>query len=190
MVWKWWQNESQVACEDSITGPLLDDNNPCWAGLGVNTITNPGLFKNASSFVMKVDTAGHTKITKQRKQLNITASTMKVCTLNWKVTPSSFRFFRWLGWLGINTLIPMVLITKHGDGCSSNIMGFNIQPHMTNLNIFGTNLSFWCDTFLRPHGMQRVNLPLPSFAMWVCLKIGYIPNYSHLIGIMIINHWV
>jgi hypothetical protein len=26
--------------------------------------------------------------------------------------------------------------------------------------------------------------------MWVCLKIGYIPNYSHLIGIMIINHWV
>ena len=23
----------------------------------------------------------------------------------------------------------------------------------------------------------------------VCLKIGYIPNYSHLIGIMIINHW-
>ena len=25
---------------------------------------------------------------------------------------------------------------------------------------------------------------------WVCLKIGYFPNYSHLIGIMIINHWV
>ena len=25
---------------------------------------------------------------------------------------------------------------------------------------------------------------------WVCLKIWYIPNYSHLIGIMIINHWV
>jgi hypothetical protein len=22
------------------------------------------------------------------------------------------------------------------------------------------------------------------------MKIGYIPNYSHLIGIMIINHWV
>ena len=27
-------------------------------------------------------------------------------------------------------------------------------------------------------------------ATWVCLKIGYIPNYSHLIGIMIINYWV
>ena len=24
-----------------------------------------------------------------------------------------------------------------------------------------------------------------SSGMWVCLKIGYIPNYSHLIGIMI-----
>ena len=27
-------------------------------------------------------------------------------------------------------------------------------------------------------------------SLWVYLKIGYIPNYSHLIGIMIINHWV
>ena len=26
--------------------------------------------------------------------------------------------------------------------------------------------------------------------IWVCLKIGYIPNYSHLIGIIIINHGV
>ena len=24
---------------------------------------------------------------------------------------------------------------------------------------------------------------------WVCLKMGYTPNYSHLVGIMIINHW-
>ena len=29
-----------------------------------------------------------------------------------------------------------------------------------------------------------------SQLMWVCLKIGYTPNYSHLVGIMIINHWV
>ena len=27
-------------------------------------------------------------------------------------------------------------------------------------------------------------------AIWVYLKIGYTPNYSHLVGIMIINHWV
>ena len=26
--------------------------------------------------------------------------------------------------------------------------------------------------------------------MWVCLKMGYTPNYSHLVGIMIIKHWV
>ena len=26
--------------------------------------------------------------------------------------------------------------------------------------------------------------------IWVCLKIGYTPNYSHLVGIMIIDHWV
>ena len=29
-----------------------------------------------------------------------------------------------------------------------------------------------------------------TILIWVCLKIGYIPNYSHLVGIMIINHWV
>ena len=29
-----------------------------------------------------------------------------------------------------------------------------------------------------------------SSNIWVCLKIGYTPNYSHLVGIMIINHWV
>ena len=26
--------------------------------------------------------------------------------------------------------------------------------------------------------------------IWVCLKMEYTPNYSHLVGIMIINHWV
>ena len=26
--------------------------------------------------------------------------------------------------------------------------------------------------------------------IWVCLKMGYTPNYSHLVVIMIINHWV
>ena len=26
--------------------------------------------------------------------------------------------------------------------------------------------------------------------IWVCLKMGYTSNYSHLVGIMIINHWV
>ena len=31
---------------------------------------------------------------------------------------------------------------------------------------------------------------LSSVHIWVCLKMGYTPNYSHLVGIMIINHWV
>ena len=35
-----------------------------------------------------------------------------------------------------------------------------------------------------------VQVKIDQISMWVCLKIGYIPNYSHLIGIMIINHWV
>ena len=26
--------------------------------------------------------------------------------------------------------------------------------------------------------------------IWVYLKIGYTSNYSHLVGIVIINHWV
>ena len=34
------------------------------------------------------------------------------------------------------------------------------------------------------------HLCLGNFRRRLCLKIGYIPNYSHLIGIMIINHWV
>ena len=40
---------------------------------------------------------------------------------------------------------------------------------------------------------QVIRVPrmdMMDMAIWVCLKIGYIPNYSHLIGIMIINHWV
>ena len=40
-------------------------------------------------------------------------------------------------------------------------------------------------------GMLYVEKSQPEqLQIWVCLKIGYIPNYSHLIGIMIINHWV
>ena len=40
--------------------------------------------------------------------------------------------------------------------------------------------------------VTMMNHHLPYISIWVCLKIGYIPNYSHLIGIIIyiINHWV
>ena len=46
-----------------------------------------------------------------------------------------------------------------------------------------------------PDVLKTVFLGIDSFGLvvdsyiWVCLKIVY-PNYSHLIGIMIINHWV
>ena len=43
-------------------------------------------------------------------------------------------------------------------------------------------------TITVPRAMQL--LFIPSIEMWVCLKMGYTPNYSHLVGIMIINHWV
>ena len=35
-------------------------------------------------------------------------------------------------------------------------------------------------------GIWRVEV----LSRWVCLKMEYTPNYSHLVGIMIINHWV
>ena len=42
-------------------------------------------------------------------------------------------------------------------------------------------------------GMDSGNSWLVSYlicSIWVCLKMEYTPNYSHLVGIMIINHWV
>ena len=42
---------------------------------------------------------------------------------------------------------------------------------------------------VKTHGFPVKIFPTKPI-QWVCLKIGYIPNYSHLIGIMIINHWV
>ena len=48
-----------------------------------------------------------------------------------------------------------------------------------------------CDPFLGESATGgSLNRATPKTSKWVCLKIGYIPNYSHLIGIMIINHWV
>ena len=56
------------------------------------------------------------------------------------------------------------------------------------------NVNGWCIEDCTVHGSwgMRDRDQSESFILliWVCLKIGYIPNYSHLIGIMIINHWV
>ena len=37
----------------------------------------------------------------------------------------------------------------------------------------------------KPLGRKHIQKPQLESLIWVCLKIGYIPNYSHLIGIMI-----
>ena len=47
----------------------------------------------------------------------------------------------------------------------------------------------WCSDLAASAVCEVMAFTL-SWNIWVCLKIGYIPNYSHLIGIMIINHWV
>jgi hypothetical protein len=47
-----------------------------------------------------------------------------------------------------------------------------------------------CLVFPGTDSGARDELPqIGAWKIWVCLKIWYIPNYSHLIGIMIINHW-
>ena len=52
----------------------------------------------------------------------------------------------------------------------------------------GCRLRFWglSPASTRLYVLQFTRLYIP---IWVCLKMGY-PNYSHLIGIMTINHWV
>ena len=42
----------------------------------------------------------------------------------------------------------------------------------------------------RTHGRNPHLWAVCLILTWVCLKMGYTPNYSHLVGIMIINHWV
>ena len=44
--------------------------------------------------------------------------------------------------------------------------------------------------FLGPLTSPSHTKPVLDASKWVCLKIWYIPNYSHLIGTMTINHWV
>ena len=51
------------------------------------------------------------------------------------------------------------------------------------------------EDFVRKVSSGQVIVPGTSWDttgknLWVCLKMGYTPNYSHLVGIMIINHWV
>jgi len=47
-------------------------------------------------------------------------------------------------------------------------------------------IDWWSTHFqTRSHKMPQVYFSFFPAAMWICLKMGYTPNYSHLIGIMI-----
>ena len=54
--------------------------------------------------------------------------------------------------------------------------------------IYPAHLASWLGNALR--GVVSSKVLCVLIFIWVCLKIGYTPNYSHLVGIMIINHWV
>ena len=64
------------------------------------------------------------------------------------------------------------------------------QIRMYQFTLSNSKMSCSCSWHgLDDRGLLTEISTLPQ-EIWVCLKIGYIPNYSHLIGIMIINHWV
>jgi len=106
-------------------------------------------------------------------------------------------------------------LSKHGHGRSSNII--QLSPRCVYLsrnrkclklpNALDLGECVWVVPGeirkVKSWGFRIQSLGLQHFSdqyisisetkhwlIWVCLKIGYIPNYSHLIGIMIINHWV
>ena len=64
---------------------------------------------------------------------------------------------------------------------------FRAAPHPVMLPTIGRRAdpvrAITCNYALQSHVSGYVSI-------WVCLKIWYIPNYSHLMGIVIINHWV
>ena len=70
------------------------------------------------------------------------------------------------------------------------------KSHVTSIVVTITVIIMYCMLFLFLHVNYMLlcaivcQIILSYVVIWVCLKIGYIPNYSHLIGIMIINHWV
>ena len=90
-----------------------------------------------------------------------------------------------------DTLHVVLFSTPLQDPCTSGCQRRSPNAQRRLLRWMGKSLKF---SHVR---ICTLCTPVPSssngrvlISMWVCLKIGYIPNYSHLIGIMIINHWV
>ena len=50
--------------------------------------------------------------------------------------------------------------------------------------VTGWSVEYWLMHFVT-NAKRKLSPIIVTIAIWVCLKIGYIPNYSHLIGIMI-----
>ena len=83
----------------------------------------------------------------------------------------------------------------NSGGAFRSILG----PNSSDSSAYSSSLEWLhASTISRSHVVKPIqaatiwssDLYHPSMVIWVCLKIGYTPNYSHLIGIMIINHWV
>ena len=67
----------------------------------------------------------------------------------------------------------------------SQVSGFHVDPADF---VLGKRIEIQVD--LRYGIPENFGAGWTSGAKWVCLKMGYTPNYSNLVGIMIINHWV
>ena len=87
--------------------------------------------------------------------------------------------------LDVSINIPAPWI-RHGDRLKQKHRRKNERPSEGNIRLQETHIR-WS---ICPHGSYWPTDACTPVDKWVCLKIGYTPNYSHLIGIMIINHWV
>ena len=78
-------------------------------------------------------------------------------------------------------ILQAMTIKKHRKSTSRTS---GISSNYTWRLINGKMISKYCWGLFQPYLSSKVQ------KIWVCLKMGYTPNYSHLVGIMIINHWV
>ena len=88
---------------------------------------------------------------------------------------------------GLGFEVPSALVVPgfSFSGCNAQDRNFKKCSRCCNTNLSALSV---CSAPSRE--MQSIEQVWATVSKWVCLKIGYIPNYSHLIGIMIINHWV
>ena len=88
----------------------------------------------------------------------------------------------WEQWhrCGIAELMPFCSIL------SCNIVQWKMMENVC----FGQQICPTFDSSVQNHETGLTKYIQSLRLRWVCLKMGYTPNYGHLVGIMIINHWV